>query len=97
MNSMICSAIRSKQVIRLYYRGGFRMIEPFCYGAGTAGSELLRAYQTGGYSESGSPAGWKLIQVSEISDLTLTDEHFEGTRSGYNPKDPAMATIYCCV
>lgn len=57
MNPIICSAIRSKQVIRLYYRGGFRMIEPFCYGASTAGSELLRAYQTGGYSESGSPSG----------------------------------------
>jgi predicted DNA-binding transcriptional regulator YafY len=94
---MICSAIESKKVIRFYYKGGFRRVEPFCYGVSTTGNEVLRAYQTGGYSESGNPIGWKLFRVSEISNLTLTDEHFDGVRPGYNPDDSAMTTIYCHV
>ena len=96
MNPVICSAISSKQVVRIFYKGGLRTLEPFCYGANAAGIEMLRAYQTGGYSGSGAPAGWKLFRVSEISDLTVTDEHFD-LRPGYNPRDKAMATIFCCV
>lgn len=97
MNSIICSAIRSKQVIRFDYGGGLRILEPFCYGVSASGNELLRAYQIGGYSLSGEPVGWKLFRVSGISNLAVTDKHFEGNRPGYNPGDPAMATIYCCV
>lgn len=97
MNQTICSAIRSRQVIRFYYNGGFRIAEPFCYGISKAGHELLRAYQTGGYSESGEPVGWKLFRVSQISSLTLTDQRFAGARPDYNPRDPAMETIFCCV
>jgi len=97
MNQMICSAIQSRQVIRFYYNGGFRTAEPFCYGVSTAGNEVLRAYQTGGYSESGNPVGWKLFRVSEISSLTTTGEKFFGIRPDYNPQDSAMTTIYCHV
>jgi len=97
MNQMICSAIQSRQVIRFYYNGGFRTVEPFCYGVSTAGNEVLRAYQTGGYSESGNPVGWKLFRVSEISSLTTTGEKFFGIRPDYNPQDSAMTTIYCHV
>ena len=95
MNPMLCSAIHSKKVIRFYYNGGFRTVEPLCYGVSTAGNEVLRGYQTGGYSESGNPIGWKLFRVSEISLLIITDEHFDGIRPGYNPNDSAMAIIYC--
>ncbi len=54
MNSIICSAIRSHNVIRFYYDSGYRTAEPFCHGAGSAGNDLLRAYQTDGHSESGN-------------------------------------------
>ncbi len=97
MNPMICSAIRSKQVTRFYYNGGFRTVEPFCYGVSTTGHEVLRGYQTGGDSESGDPMGWKLFRVAEIASLTITNGHFDTIRPGYNPNDPAMTTIYCHV
>ena len=32
MNSIICTAIRSHNVIRFYYDGGCRPAEPFCHG-----------------------------------------------------------------
>ena len=97
MNEMICSAIRSRQVISFHYKGGLRTLEPFCYGASVQGIELLRAYQLSGHSESGNPTGWKLFRVSEISALAVTDRYFYGIRPGYSPADKAMATIYCCV
>ena len=97
MNPVICSAIRSRQIIRIDYSGGFRIVEPFCYGVSASGNEMLRAYQREGYSLSGKPEGWKLFRVSGISSLTVIDVHFDGNRLDYKSRDPAMATIYCCV
>ena len=94
MGAEICSAIESKQIIKFYYRGGFRTVEPFCYGVTGIGSEVLTCYQVGGYSELDDPIGWKLYRVAEMSGLTVVDEQFAGARSGYNPNDPGMATVY---
>ncbi len=95
MNSTICSAIRSKRVIRFFYDGGFRTVEPFCHGESKDGNALLRAYQTAGYSESGQTVGWKLFRLDNMSSLAVTDEIFSGRRPEYNPEEPAMVTICC--
>ena len=95
MNPAICEAIQARRVVRFYYGGGHRVVEPHCYGMSTAGHEVLRGYQTSGYSESGESVGWKLFRVSEISGLEVTRETFAGARPGYNPNDSAMATIFC--
>jgi hypothetical protein len=97
MNSLLITAIRERKVIRFYYKGGYRFAEPHCYGASKEGNELLRAYQTGGYSESGNPVGWKLLRLDEFSNLSITGDSFAGPRPQYNPNDPAMASIYCCL
>ena len=95
MKGEICAAIHSRQLIRFYYNGGFRTVEPHCYGISTAGNEVLRAYQVGGYSESDKPVGWKLFVVSKISTLRVLAEHFTGPRPEYNPDDAAMQRIFC--
>jgi predicted DNA-binding transcriptional regulator YafY len=97
MNARICNAIRDRKVIRFSYSGGFRNVEPFCHGISTVGNDVLRCWQIGGYSESGKPQGWKLFRMDAISNLTITDEAFEGRRPRYNPNDSAMTTIYCHV
>jgi len=97
MRPELCDAIHSQQLVFFYYRGGFRAVEPHCYGISTAGNEVLRAYQVEGYSESGEPIGWKLFRVSEISSLTIMAEQFVGPRPEYNPDDSAMQTIFCCL
>jgi len=50
MNLEICAAIRTRSVIQFYYDGGLRTVEPHCHGVSKDGNELLRGYQTGGYS-----------------------------------------------
>ena len=97
MNPKICSAIRSRRIIRFYYDGGFRTVEPYCYGISTAGNEVLRGYQLGGYSRSGKPTDWKLFRVSEIQSLTITHRHFTGHRPEYDPNDSMMTRIFCHV
>lgn len=87
MNKQICNAIRSKNLIHFYYNGG--------YGISRKGNELLRAFQTGGYSESRDPVKWKLFTVDKMSDITITNEEFPGDRHEYNPNDSAMEDIYC--
>lgn len=97
MNQTLFSAIRLRKIISFYYNGGTRNVEPYCYGISTAGNELLRAYQIGGYSQSGKSVGWKLFRVSNISNLKVIDKSFENIRPEYNPRDSAMTTIYCNV
>ena len=97
MNATICAAIRDRDVLRFSYSGGTREVEPHCHGISRAGNEVLRAYQTGGYSESGKTVGWKLFEVSRITGITRTGETFASNRPGYNPNDTQMSEIYCHV
>ena len=80
MNSVLCKAILEKKVIRFYYDGGYRLAEPHCYGISKDGNELLRAYQTCGYSESNNPVGWKLFRLDELSNLSTTEDSFSSSR-----------------
>ena len=97
MNSNICSAIRARAVIQFYYDGGDRIVEPHCHGTSTAGNEVLRGYQTGGYSSSGKPVEWKMYDVSKISNIRQTGQRFSSNRPGYNPNDKGMSSIHCHV
>ena len=97
MNANICEAIRSREVIRFYYDGGIRIVEPHCHGISLAGHEVLRGYQSGGYSQSGRPAAWKLFEVAKISSLQRTGDIFATNRSGYNPNDKGMTQVHCHV
>ena len=100
IRAAVCSAIKSRRVIEFYYHSGFRTVEPFCLGVtmpGEADNVSLLCYQVGGYSEYGEPVGWKLFRASEMEDLEITGERFSGDRTGYNPDNLEMTTIYCCV
>ena len=96
MNNLICNAISSKKCLSVLYNGGNRLIEPYCYGLGTSGNSLLRCYQVSGHSSSGNSHGWKLMKVSEMHNIVITDLEFS-VRPLYNATDPAMARFYCRV
>lgn len=94
MNSVINNAIEERHKLKILYNGGYRLIEPFCYGLGRSHQELLRAFQTSGYSDSGEPFGWKLLRVDRIGQVEKTNEVFEGHRPDYNPNDSAMTSYF---
>jgi hypothetical protein len=94
MNSILCEAIRGRRLVRFAYRGGYRIVEPYVYGADTEGRDLLRGFQTYGYSTSGRPSGWRLFRVDKLADLAIIENSFSKARRGYDPHDQAMATLH---
>jgi len=96
MNQRICNAILHRNVLRLVYDWGNRIVEPHCYGINDKDHELLRAYQTSGDSKSNESVGWKIFRVDELNQLTVLDQGFASPRLGYRRGDPAMTKqIYC--
>ena len=93
-NRLLLAAILDRQVVHLRYDWGHRVVEPHVYGLTQDGQELLRAFQTGGASESHRPYGWKLFRADEIENVHLPGQRFKGPRRGYKRKDPAISRIY---
>lgn len=91
---LLIAAIQDRSVVHLRYDWGHRLVEPHVYGLNKDGHELLRAFQTGGHSESRQRFGWKLFRVDEIQKLDLPGKQFKGPRRGYKRIDPAITTIY---
>ena len=92
---IICSAIKSKELIQFNYDKGTRLVEPYCFGLSKNDKEILRAYQIKGSSKSGHPEGWKLFNSSKIEDLKINNELFAiGHHYG---NEPTIKTIYCCI
>ena len=93
MNQTICTAIANRQKIQFYYDGGNRIVEPHCHGITTKGNPGLRAYQTDGYSSSGS-MGWKMFDLSKASSITILTATFS-LRGDYKKGDKGMSRIFC--
>jgi predicted DNA-binding transcriptional regulator YafY len=91
--SEISTAIHKRHMLRFWYDGGERVVEPYAFGVGDGGHPLLRAYQVSGYSTS-REKGWKLFRVDEIENLTVLEDTFAGPRRGYLRNDPTMTLIY---
>lgn len=94
MNNLIFNAISNKELLSFYYGGGNRIVEPHCYGINTAGHEVLCAYQVSGFSKSGAKPPWRSFQVSKMSAIMATEEHFTGARRGYRRGDSRMTRIF---
>lgn len=90
MNPIIADAVHRKRRLRFTYHGRSRRVEPQCYGLGSKGTELLRAYQL----EGGSQAE-PLFDVAKMSDLVVLDEGFSKPGPNYKKNDSAMRTIFC--
>jgi len=97
MRRSVCEAIRARTVVRFSYDGGSRTVEPYCHGVSPTGNEVLRGYQTGGYSSSGNPVGWRLFEIAKIASFRQTSQLFSRNRPGYNPHDRGMVSVHCRV
>lgn len=93
----VCSAIHDRAVVEFNYDGGLRIVEPHAHGNSTAGHEVVRGYQTEGYSRSGKPEGWRLFDVPKIEGLRQTGDRFLQDRPSYSPDDRQMKSVHCHV
>lgn len=71
-------AIAERRLVELIYGGRPRIVEPHDYGVRRGVTKLL-VYQVRGESRGPIP-GWRELDVSKISDFTVLDETFPGSR-----------------
>jgi hypothetical protein len=93
------ASIQDRRIVRFYYRGGYRNVEPYALGItrhGKADNESLICYQISGFCNLGEPVGWKLYRVVEMKDIEVSHERFNGDRPGYDPDNIKMAQVFCC-
>jgi hypothetical protein len=94
MNHAICSAIVTRQLLRLSYFGWSRVVEPHAYGLSAGRREVIRAWQIadcvifdGRLGWNLDPLGWKLLRVDEIRLLSPLPSYFPEPRPGYERGD----------
>ena len=90
ISGLITAAIRQKQVLRISYPPGMRLVEPHAFGWSTDRNLLLRAYQTEGASASGEHEWWKLFRIDRAGTIELVGAAFDGPRPEYKRGDRAM-------
>ena len=91
---LLCRAITEKRLVQFKYDGRSRIVEPFCCGISTAGNYVLRGFQIRG-SDKTKPLCWRLYELSEISQMSITQHSFKGKRQDYNPEDSTITEIFC--
>ena len=91
---LLCRAIADKLLVQFKYDGRARIVEPFCCGISTAGNYVLRGFQIRG-SDKTKPLCWRLYELAEISQLSVTQHGYKGKRSDYNSEDTAITKIFC--
>jgi hypothetical protein len=93
--ALLCRAITDKLVIQFRYDGRSRIVEPFCCGISTSANQvLLRGFQIRGADKT-KPLCWRLYELVEMSQLSVTSHGFKGKRDGFNPQDPLITEIFC--
>jgi hypothetical protein len=90
ISGLITAAIKEKQVLRVSYPPGLRLVEPHAFGWSTDRNLLLRAYQTEGASTSGEHEWWKLFRIDRADTIELAGVSFECPRPEYKRGDRAM-------
>jgi hypothetical protein len=93
--SIICEAIQKRLLLEFRYGGLPRVVQPYAHGISTRGTEVLRAVQVGGSSNSGGFGYGKLWALEEITALRITTETFPADDPNYNPDDSGMQSIHC--
>jgi hypothetical protein len=95
----ICQAIGEQKAIKFFYKKQPRVAEPYLCGLSNADRYVLLAYQTGGYSSS-NKFGWKLFELSHISNVKITENEFSVAgpeRLRYDPVDKRIKKTFCAI
>jgi len=96
MNTTICDAIRDGEIIEFKYDGLVKIVEPFCYGKGSDGDNLLQGYVIGGFSK-GLQEGysWEVFSEKDMGTVKFIGKKFKTLRAGYEQKGHHFVTTYC--
>src|SRR5688572_22649995 len=83
MENRICAAIAGRRLISFYYKDAQRTVEPHMVAYNKGGELALSAWFLHGGSDSNEGPGWRSYLMEKISNLTVSDQTFSGSRPGY--------------
>ena len=95
MGLLICDAIAKRRLLMFGYGDFVRVVEPHLFGVNSAGHEMLTAWLRPGLSRSDPEGGWRNYLTTEIANLQMLDERFEGPRPEFNRDDARMREVQC--
>lgn len=80
VHQLILTAIHDKRLLRFFYKGEPRLVEPQDYGI-QKNTVNLFTYQIGGQSSSGPLPDWRKFAVKAMSKVELLEQTFPGSRA----------------
>jgi len=96
LHQSILAAIHEKRLLRFFYHGKIRIVEPQDYGI-QKGAVQLFTYQFAGESSSGQLPDWRKFNVKSMSKLELLDKTFPGSRSVPSQKHQEWDVLFARV
>src|SRR5690242_1558413 len=96
VHESILTAIHEKRLLRFFYHGKIRIVEPQDYGV-QKGAVHLFTYQFAGESSSGSLPDWRKFVVKSMSKLELLEKTFSGSRSVPSQKHQEWDVLFARV
>ncbi len=97
--NLICDALERRRLLRFRYRDhvGATTVEPYVYGANTAGHLVLSAWLVSGATHDAGPERWRLYLDSEMRAVEMLPDEFHANRPDYKPNDARFRLIRCQV
>ncbi|HEY2364382.1 MAG TPA: WYL domain-containing protein [Candidatus Angelobacter sp.] len=96
VHQLILTAIHEKRLLRFYYHGKIRIVEPQDYGIQN-GTVHLFTYQFAGESGSGSLPDWRKFVVKNMSKVELLNQTFAGSRAVPSQKHQEWDVLFARV
>lgn len=96
VHERILTAIHERRLLRFFYHGKIRIVEPQDYGI-QKGAVHLFTYQFAGESSSGSLPDWRKFAVKSMSKVELLDKTFPGSRSVPSQKHQEWDVLFARV
>ena len=95
VHDIVCRSIRAKRHVRLVYKGGERIVEPYLLFATRAGDLVLHGWQVAGAWETTPPPDWANLKLADVSSVVPLDRTYTEPHPGYNPDSPRFHRIIC--
>lgn len=96
VDARIRRAIAEKRLLELRYKSAERLAEPHDYGV-IDGIERLLVFQLRGPDSGKGATGWRLLEVVQIEDCTVTEQTFGGSRGQSHQQHYKWDTLYARV
>ena len=98
LDAQIRFAIANKRLVEVGYHGRLRVAEPHDYGRLNHTTKLfIYQVRTSGATQREGASGWRLLEVSDITECVVLEETFPGSRGESHTRHLPWEIVYARV